>query len=88
MHTHYLFWLAEIASKYRNSLIADGVVYSTLSNREMLRLIKVHLFSHIVRIPSSERSSASSSSCYDKQHLNNTTGSHAAPMMSPHRSQV
>ena len=76
----------EIASKYRNSLIADGVVYSTLSNRELLRLIKVHLFSHIVRIPSSERSS----SChYDKQYHNNNnnTGSHA-PIMPPYRSQV
>lgn len=30
-----------------------GVVYSTLSRNELLRLIRHHLFSHVIRIPSS-----------------------------------
>ena len=41
----------EIARHYRNSIIMDGVVYPRMTNAEILRLVRSHLFSHVVRMP-------------------------------------
>jgi hypothetical protein len=43
----------EIAKRYRNSVIYDSVIYSKISAPEILRILKHHLFSQIVRMPSS-----------------------------------
>lgn len=79
---------AEIAAKYRNSLISDGVVYPKISNKEALRLIKIHLFSHIVRIPaiSSARfasKSTSSSSTKDSAYFTQIKGIPQGSVLSP-----
>lgn len=42
----------EIATKYRNSIITDAVIYPRIMWEEALKLLKNHLFSHIVKIPS------------------------------------
>jgi hypothetical protein len=41
----------EIAANYPNSLIYDNVVASKLNYKELLRLIKQHLFYHIIKMP-------------------------------------
>jgi len=44
--------VSEISLHYRNSIIADGVVHPKMTKHEMLRLLRLHLFSHVVRMPS------------------------------------
>ena len=41
----------EISRHYRNSIISDGVIYPKLTNKEILRLLKIHLFNHVVKMP-------------------------------------
>lgn len=40
-----------IATSYPNSLIQDHVVASKLTVREILRLLKQHLFNHVIKMP-------------------------------------
>jgi hypothetical protein len=42
---------AEIAHNYPYSIITDSVVYPKIANEEVLRLLKIHLFQHAVKIP-------------------------------------
>ena len=42
---------AEIARCYPYSVITDAVVYPKITYQEMLHVIRVHLFQHIVKIP-------------------------------------
>jgi hypothetical protein len=42
---------AEIARCYPYSVITDAVVYPKITYQEMLQVIRVHLFQHIVKIP-------------------------------------
>ena len=44
---------AEIAESYPYSIITDAVVYPKITNQEVLRLLRIHLFQHAVKIPSS-----------------------------------
>ena len=48
----------EVAQCYPYSIVTDAVVYPKITNAEVLRLLKVHLFQHAVKIP--VRSQASS----------------------------
>lgn len=41
----------EIAQLYRNSIITDGVVYAKMTNTEILKLVRAHLYAHVVRMP-------------------------------------
>lgn len=41
----------EIARHYRNSVITDGVVYAKMTQADILRLVRTHLFAHVVRMP-------------------------------------
>lgn len=41
----------EIASNYPNSLITDHVIYPKINSSEILRLLRLHLFQHIVKLP-------------------------------------
>lgn len=38
----------------RNCIITDGVIYPSLTRNRLLQLLKLHLFSHVVRIPTAE----------------------------------
>ena len=44
----------EIARLYRNSIITDGVVYAKMTNTEILKLVRAHLYAHVVRMPFGE----------------------------------
>ena len=48
----------EIARHYRNSVISDGVVYSKMTNADILKLVRAHLFAHVVRMPFGEKDSS------------------------------
>jgi hypothetical protein len=41
----------EIAQNYPSSIIQDNVIFAKLTRKEILRLLKIHLFSHIVKMP-------------------------------------
>jgi len=43
--------VSEISVHYRNSIIADGVVHPKMTKQDLLRLLRLHLFSHVVRMP-------------------------------------
>lgn len=51
----------EISSNYRNSLIQDMVLHTKYPSSEILKLLKIHLFQHLVRLPSSHLTSTNSS---------------------------
>lgn len=43
--------IGELARSYPNSIITDGVVYPHIGLSEVLRLLRLHLFSHVVKLP-------------------------------------
>lgn len=56
---------AEIAHYYPYSIITDNVVYPKVSNQEVLRLLRVHLFQHAVKIPATPSATATSGTSSD-----------------------
>lgn len=59
----------EVAHCYPYSIVTDAVVYPKISNQEILRLLKVHLFQHAVKIPvRSEASRSDSTSEVEATH--------------------
>lgn len=42
-----------ISEQFRNSIVGDAVVYAKISVAEVLELLRVHFFSHVVRFPNS-----------------------------------
>lgn len=39
-------------------MISDGVVYSKMTNADILKLVRAHLFAHVVRMPFGEKDSS------------------------------
>ena len=42
----------ELSQSYRKSIISDNVVHGRITKEEMLRVLRAHLFSHVVNMPS------------------------------------
>lgn len=52
LYTHTITEASEeISLKYRNSIITDRVIYPKMSNTDILKLVRHHLFAHIVKMP-------------------------------------
>ena len=41
----------ELAQSYPNSVITDGVIYPHVGLNEVLRILQLHLFSHVIKLP-------------------------------------
>lgn len=43
--------LNELAQSYPNSVITDGVIYPHIGLSEVLKILQLHLFSHVIKLP-------------------------------------
>jgi hypothetical protein len=49
-HAHFKDVAERLAQSYKKSILTDGVLYAQITPAEVLRLVKTHLFSHVVNV--------------------------------------